>query len=127
FEIIELNQPRRTASGQLMPAGAVLLGCQAYDDDDGPNACTQDAVIAALGLWTCDLYPGSGDEVFFPLSAVPPFIHGLGSRPPQTAEDIAYWEKLTTRFVAAIRSPQHEGRLGQLADELGVPVAALEQ
>jgi len=126
FEVIEVDRDKLAPSGGLLPAGTVLLRCHAYGDLAGPDGCTQDNVIAALGLWPCDLYPGRGvlrrDDLRGGLRLQHPLA--APSRPPLTEEEIDAWEEKAECFEAALIAGG--GRwLDELAGQLGVPAWAL--
>ena len=126
FEIVEVGRDTATRNGSVQPAGTILLFCQAYGDLVGPDGCTQEKVIKALGLLPSDLFPGDSGR-YRPY--VPPGRRyrlaesGL-YKPPLDDDQIEHWEEQAARFEAAIRG-RHAGRLGQLAGQLGVPESAL--
>jgi hypothetical protein len=132
FDVTVLKEPRTTPSGSVLPAGTVLLRCQAYGDSTGPDACTQDAVIAALGLWPCDLFPdGRGQAERGPRfgSRLSP----LGEpepRPPLSDDEVERWTVRAEEYEAALGPDRRRllarhlaprgGRLRRaLADALG--------
>jgi hypothetical protein len=57
FDVIELDRPRMKRDRSILPAGTVLIHCQAYGDSQAPDGCSQERVIEALGVWWCDLSP----------------------------------------------------------------------
>jgi hypothetical protein len=72
FDVIELDRPRMKGDGSLLPAGTVLIHCQAYGDSQSPDGCPQERVIEALGLGWCDLFPDGGGTRAAPASRVRP-------------------------------------------------------
>jgi len=125
FEVIEVDRDKLAPSGGLLPGGTVLLHCQAYGDLAGPDGCTQDNVIAALGLWPCDLYPGRGnsrrDDLRGGRRSQPPLSY---TSRPMTDYEADEWEEKAACFEAALAAGG--GRwLYELANKLGVPTEAL--
>ena len=126
FEVVELERDTETRTGSVLPSGSVLLYCQAYGDLHGPDGCTQARVIKALGLLPCDLYPdvAGGYRPYLPQGGRYRIAESGMNKPPLSDDEIELFEEKTDRFEAAIRG-RHSGRMGQLADQLGVATEAL--
>ncbi len=117
FEVKVLPRRKTSANGRVFPAGhGVLVFCQAYGDLSGPDACTQERVIHALGLLPCDLFP-KGNESGANVGGDAASGEPEPSR--EASEDaIARWTEQARCFEEAAHSERHEGRLSQLADQL---------
>jgi len=103
FDVTVVGDQTRSWRGHTLPDGAVLLHCQAYGDLPEPDGCTQDRVIAALGLLPCDLFPGwnSGQDGRPPGSRRQT-LRDLEPKPPLSREDIRRWTHLAAQFEAAL-------------------------
>jgi hypothetical protein len=126
FEIIELDEDRPRRDGTTIPAGTVLLYCQAYGGLNGTDGCSQDKVIEALGLLPRDLFPdGQTKPVAERRSRR---RHGIDfedlNRAPLDEATILLLEEKSEQFEADIRG-RARSRLGQLSDQLGLPEVAL--
>lgn len=100
--------------------GRVLLCCQAFHDDSDPDACTQEAVVAALGLEFSDLYPRQ-DADDRPERGLPGV--GQGSTSALTPSEYDRWAKEAAQYEAALTGE----RLDQLAGTLKVSSEALRR
>lgn len=100
--------------------GRVLLCCQAFHDDSDPDACTQKAVVAALGLEFSDLYPRQ-DADDRPERGQPGV--GRGSPSALTLEEYSQLARDAAEYEGALT----QERLDQLANMLKVSSESLRR
>jgi hypothetical protein len=116
FDVIELDRPRMKCDGTRVAAGTVLIHCQAYGDSLGPDGCSQERIIEALGLWWCDLFPdGGGNRTprrsagrSWPLDAPLP-------EPPLSDDEVEEWTDLAASFREELDNPNLPARLSHQA------------
>jgi len=84
--------------------GRVLLCCHAYHDLNGDDACTQEAVVEALGLKMADLFPGGGHGDGRQQGTRRQSIRDTVSRPTPTAEELARWGAESDKAIGIWRS-----------------------
>jgi len=114
---------RRNFEATVADDGRVLLVCQAYYGS-GDDACSQEAVVAALGLEFRDLFPGGpGHGDGRDPGTARQSVRDTVAKPPPTAQEIAKWEAEAAGYEAALS----DDLLEELADLLGVDPYALRR
>jgi hypothetical protein len=127
FEVVELDRPRQRRDRTILPAGTVLVRCQAYGDAPGPDGCSQERVIEALGLLWSDLYP-DGEEPRATRASASTAIAGVGrsSRGPVPDDEVEDWTYRSERFRDEAAYKQLPMRLVHLAQQLVGDAGQLE-
>jgi hypothetical protein len=121
FEIVELSKAKVTRKGNVLPAGTVLVHCQAYGGYDAEDSCSQENVIEALGLWSCDLFPEEDTPLDGGSRAACQRSPGRESdrKQPLSEAEYEHLNRLVDEFEANAVSAAHGGRLSQLVNQLG--------
>jgi hypothetical protein len=120
FEIVELPRDKVTPYGRVLPAGTVLVHCQAHGGYAGNGSCSQDLVIAALGLLPCDLFPDQGEPVAGGSRAAREGSPGRGfePKPPLSQAELDRLVGQVDEFEDNALSSERDGPLAQLVDHL---------
>jgi hypothetical protein len=113
FDVIELDRPRLQPKGSRVPAGTVLIHCQAYGDSQAPDGCSRERVIEALCLWWCDLFPDSGGTRTprRPVGCAWPLDVPL-PEPPLSDDQVEEWTDLAASYRDEVDHSNLPARLG---------------
>jgi hypothetical protein len=119
FDVLVLDCPRMNHDGSMVAAGTVLIHCQVYCDRLAPDACSQERLIEALGLWWSDLYPDGGGTRAprRPIGCEWPLDLPLPESPLSDGK-VEEWTDLADTFRDELDYPNLPARLGHLVNRL---------